>query len=98
MQYRPRTLDDLHYHPELSSRLRSLVCLREQHADHGCPVGGVGGLSSHPLLWTLRSGQEGKLAEIDRVLRPDEIDENNVHAPGALRTRSGKGALTILPA
>lgn len=26
LQYRPRTLNDLHYHDELSDRLKSLVC------------------------------------------------------------------------
>ena len=65
-RYRPKTLDDLDYHPELSSRLRALVScslpfallLSAPAQLTSAEVTRAGGrrLSAYALLWTVRRG------------------------------------------
>lgn len=77
-KYRPRQLDDLHYHTDLSARLKSLVspdtrktCLvkgKRSRTICACDIcltylsGSIRRLPTYPILWSIRSRKESELA------------------------------------
>ena len=59
LQYRPRTLDTLHYHQGLSERLKSLVCCKSIWIRvFDIFVGCFWRLSTYVVLWTFWGRQE----------------------------------------
>ena len=77
LQYRPRTLDALHYHRGLSERLKSLVCRPfMMYCPSNSVIGFLRRLPAYALLWTFRCWQK---------------DPYNLYSAAAIWKWCGKG-------
>lgn len=87
-RYRPKTLDDLDYHPELSSRLRALVSFTSLCSLYACSADECGGYAwqaAGDFPHTLFYGPSGagKKTRIMATLR-------ELFGPGVEKVRAGR--------